>query len=218
MAAGLEERLERLEKWYRRSRILGTVKTVFYIILILGVAVYLYDINRAAGEWTVEVGRPEIYPAGITSVEMRIPLEIYNPSDKIMAKMIYYRIYVNDYYVGDGFQPYLDLPPGWSNHTLQFRVDLTRVGCGLASTLSEASNLTVELRGYAMVDLYIFGKVPWRTITVSFDKEVAGVETPSLGEAARALELVNTMCRMIEDMGTGGEAGGGGLGLPLPLP
>lgn len=215
---GLEKRVEVLEQWRRRSRMLGTAKTLFYIIVILGVVIYLYDVNRAAEELMIDFGRPEIYPAGFTSVEIRVPLEIYNPSDKIMAKMIYYRVYVNDYYVGDGFQPYLDLPSGWSNHTLQFKIDLTKAGCSLASALSEGGNLTVGLSGYAMVDLYIFGKIPWRTITVAFEENIQGIETPDLGAVSRALELVNAICNMLEGMDRGSGMGSQGVGLPISLP
>lgn len=194
--SSLEERVSRLESTLRRMRLTSTVKNVIYLIVIVGVAVYLYQLYVTADQWQVEVSdMPKIGLESPTQLRVTVPVKVYNPADRVFARLVYYRVYVEGYYAGDGLIPYLDLPPGWSEHKVSLVIDLDRVGCGLAKALSSKSNVTVEVQGYLMVDLKAFGVVTWKTVTLPFNVTAAEVEVPTLSEqAASLLSLYTLVC------------------------
>lgn len=194
--SSLEERVSRLESTLRRMRLASTVKNAIYLVVIVGVAVYLYQLYVTAGQWQVELSdMPKIGLESPTQLKVTVPVKVYNPADRVFARLVYYKVYVEGYYAGDGLIPYLDLPPGWSEHRVSVVIDLDRVGCGLAKALSSKSNVTVEVQGYLMVDLKAFGVVTWKTVTLPFNATAAEVEVPALSEqAASLLSLYTLIC------------------------
>lgn len=193
----VEERLSRIERSMRRQKILGALKTLFYIIVLAGVALYLYGLYVASGEWRVEPeGLPHLGFEGPRVLVVGGNVRVYNPDGPVTAKLVYYRIYVEDQLAGDGLVPYLDLPSGWSTHRLEVKVDLARVGCGLAEALLEGGNVTVRARGYAMVDVKTWGGLTWKTVTVPFDVVLGEAGVPSLDPASKTLlEFIVGLCR-----------------------
>ncbi|MEB3774143.1 MAG: hypothetical protein GSR86_04355 [Desulfurococcales archaeon] len=184
----IEERLSNLEKWVSRSKRISLVKTLVYFIIIIGIISYVYSVNSSIDEWSVKVsGKPDIAPAGVTLMEVSIPVSIYNPGDKVTAKYIFYRIYFNNYYVGEGFIPYLDLDSGYSEHMLRATIDLSRIGCSVAESIYNNSGIEVRVVGIATVDLYLFGVVPWKSVTLSFNHTVSNVTLPELDPGTRQL-------------------------------
>ena len=223
MSASLEERVARLEARMRRGRLLALAKYAFYAVIIVGVLVYLYDLYSTMDQWKAELSdRPRLGLVGPARLNAEFYVRVYNPDGDVFAKLVYYRVYINGYYAGDGFIPYLSLPSGWSEHKIGVEIDLSRASCGVARALSSGEDLTVRLEGYAMVDLKAFGRIPWRTVTVPFNVTAAQVEPPPLDDATRALlRLYVLACdeaprvlKVLEALGlaAGSQAPGGGGG------
>ncbi len=184
----LEERVSRLEAWARRARMFSYIRYAIYALIIVGVLLYGYSLYRSAGEWKVELAdTPRVGLESPRVVSVRVPLRIFNPDGEVMAKLVYYRVYIEGYYAGDGFVPYLHLPSGWSEHVFTVEVDMSRASCGLAQALVEGSNATVRVEGYAMVDLKTFGGLTWRTVTLPFNYTATQVPLPQLDAATRSL-------------------------------
>jgi len=184
----LEERLSRVESMLRRQRLLGFARLAVTLILLAGVAVYLVGLYNSMGEWRVEAAEPPrvgVAAAGV--VRFDLPVRVYNPDGDVLASLVYYRVYVNGFYVGDGFIPYLDLPSGWSEHVVSVEVDVSRLGCGVAKALGSGENLTVRVEGYANIELKAFGAIPWRTVTVPFNATLGEAETPKLDPATSTI-------------------------------
>jgi len=186
--ASLEERVARLEAAERRRRLLGLARLAFYAILLAGLVVYLVGLYESSGEWRAELAdTPRVGLRSPRVVGVEVPLRIYNPDGDVMAKLVYYRVYINGYYAGDGFMPYLHLPSGWSEHVVRLEVDLSRASCGLAQALASGGNATVRVEGYAMVDLKVFGRFTWKTVTLPFNLTATQVQLPQLDPATRGL-------------------------------
>ena len=228
--SSVEERLARVERRLRRQRIIGLVKTLFYVVVFVGVALYLYGLYAASGEWRVE-------PASAPYVGLRSPrvlevggeVNIYNPDGPVMAKLVYYRVYVEDEYVGDGLVPYLDLPSGWSTHRFSVTVDVARLGCGVAEALLSGDNVTVRVEGYAMVDVKTWGGLTWKTLTVPFNVVLGEARVPELDPATRSLlQFIVGLCEYpgnstilpgftVPSLPGGPQAGGGGGSVSVVL-
>ncbi len=185
--ASLEERVEKIERRLARGRVLSLVKNIFYVVVIVGVVLWLYGLYVTSGEWRIEAeGAPYVGLKSPRVLHVGVPLKIYNPDGDVMAKMVYYRVYINGEYAGDGFIPYLDLPSGWSEHRVEVDIDLSKAGCGVAKALDSGENITITLQGYAMIDLKTFGGLTWKTITVPYNLTAAEVPPPSLDEETGA--------------------------------
>ncbi len=196
----LEERVEKLERRARRGKILMAAKALFYIFLLVGVTLYLVGLYESRGEWKIELaGAPNVGVSGPTLLTVNIPVKIYDPDGPVTAKLVYYRLYVNNEYAGDGFTPYLDLKPGWTEHRFRVDIDVSKVGCGVATALSKGQPVEMRVEGYAMVDLKAFGKIPWKTVTVPFNYTVENVSIPTLPLGARSmLEISLYVCNNSE--------------------
>ncbi len=175
---------------------MAAVKYTIYLVIIIGVIVYLVGVYQHMDEWDAQLsGTPQVSPIGPTALHLEIPVKIYNPDGDVLARLVYYKVYVEGYYAGDGFIPYLDLKSGWSEHIFKVDLDLSRAGCGLAKALQAGSELTVRVEGYAMVDLKAFGIIPWKTVTVPFNVTATNVTLPGLPAEARAfLALTSYVC------------------------
>jgi hypothetical protein len=225
--AGVEERLARLEARARRARLFSLVKYSVYTLIIVGVIVYGVELYRTAGEWRVELAdTPRVGLESPRVLSVSVPVRIFNPDGDVMARLVYYRVYIEGYYAGDGFVPYLHLPSGWSEHVFRLTIDLSRAGCGLAQALSSGSNVTVHVEGYAMVDLKAFGKLTWRTLTIPFNYTAANVQLPQLDPATRSLLALyiyacnnsSTLIQAIERLANLTSSLGGATPPTAPLP
>jgi hypothetical protein len=183
--ASLEERVARLERAYKRSRIITALKVLLYLFLITGVLLYFAGLYQSRGEWKAEVSRA---PSGSYeppyTLNINIPLSIYDPDGTVTAKLIYYKLYIEGYPAGDGLIPYLKLKHGWNNITISAKIDLSRTTCGLAKALHEKNNVTIRVAGYAMIDLRVLGRFTWKTVTVPFNFTAREVSVPEIGEPA----------------------------------
>lgn len=193
--SSLEERVEKIELRLKRMRRYSMIKNAVYAIIIIGVILYVAELYFTANQWSASpAGIPSISFESPTVIRVTVPVEVYNPSDRVTAKMIYYRVYVEGYYVGDGFIPYLDLPHGKSTHNISLSIDLWKAGCGLSKALLSNSNVTVEVNGFLMVDLRAFGVITWKTVTIPIhvSQEVAVPQLPM--EAKALLTLEQAVC------------------------
>ncbi len=202
MPSSIEERVARLETEDRRRRLVGLAKAAFYAFIIIGVVVYLAGLYSSLDEWRVEpAAPPRIGVEAFPVVKIEAPVRVYNPDGDVTARLVYYRVYVNGYYAGDGFIPYLRLSGGWSEHVLEVKVDVARLGCGVAKALSGGGKIRVRVEGYAVVDLKAFGVVPWRSVTVPFNASLGEAEAPRLDPATRsAAALIAYACRHSGDI------------------
>jgi len=200
---------------------LSWARTIATIIIIVGAILYLYGLYVASKDWRVELnGVPEVGVAGYRSISIEVPVKIYNPDGEVLAKLIYYRIYIDGEYAGDGFIPYLSLPPGWSEHVVQAEIDLARAGCGVSKALAEGGTISVRLEGYAMIDIKTFGGLTWRTVTVPFNVSAGEVEAPVLDDKTRTfVQLFLLICEAPDQLSTLlGGLEGFDLGLPGASP
>jgi len=196
-------------------------RTIATIIIIVGAVVYLYGLYVASKDWRVELaGVPEVGLAGYRSVSVEVPVRIYNPDGEVLAKLVYYRVYIEGEYAGDGFIPYLSLPSGWSEHVVRAEIDLARAGCGVSRALAEGGTISVRLEGYAMVDIKTIGGLTWKTVTVPFNVSAAEVEAPALDDKTRAfIRVFLLICDAPEQLSTVlGGLDGFDLGLPETSP
>ncbi|MCE4619610.1 MAG: hypothetical protein F7C33_01145 [Desulfurococcales archaeon] len=217
----LEERVERLEKYVGRQRIYSAIRTTILVLILIGVAIYLYGLYETRGEWRVEAsGTPRVGLESPRVLHVEVYVKIHNPTKPVVAKLVYYRVYLDGYYAGDGFIPYLKLPHGDSVHKITLSLDLSRASCGLAKALEKGGTLRVRVAGFAMVDLKTWGGFTWRTVTVPFNVTAGQVNTPQLDPATRAFLGLYTYVCDHPDLVYGIISGGGGQsGLPgFPKP
>ena len=170
------------------SKALLVLRVIVYLIIIGGAALWGYGLYKTRGQWSYRLsGRPAMNYEPPYTLKVTVPLEIYDPAGPVMAKLVYYQVYINGYPAGSGLIPYVHLVKGWNNLTVTTEVDLSQVTCGLAHALAQGENVTITVKGYAMVDIKTVGGLTWKTITVPFSKEAGQVETPQLSGPARLL-------------------------------
>jgi len=181
----------------RFSRVLSKVKYLIYIVIVFGLIVYLYSVSSSISRWVIEPSSiPEIMPQGVSGIKIDMIFRVYNPGERVTAKLVYYRIYIDGNYVGDGFIPYLNLDHGWSEHRVIAYIDLTRVGCGTTEAILRGGGVNISIAGYAMVDIYLFGKIPWRSVTIPFNKTLANINVPRLDEnSISVIKFYDLICR-----------------------
>ena len=157
---------------------------------------FLVDLYYTRGGWSVALAeRPEIVPHG-TYIRVNLVLDIYNPShSEIKAKLLWYSIYLNNEYVGEGLKPYLLLEPGHNKVRLGIDIDTLRLPCAVAEALAKGT-VTVRVKGYAIVTLMLFGKIGYKDITVPIDTKPYS-EAISLDPATKkALGVVAALCEL----------------------
>ena len=198
----IEERLGKLEKRFSRQRRFSYIKTLVYMVIIAGVALYGYRLYASMDDWKVEpYGAPRAWfkTPRVLSVDMY--LRIHNPDGEVSAKLVYYRVYIQGEYAGDGLIPYLKIPSGTSVQKVPVELDLSRVGCGVARALVGEENLTLRVTGYAMVDLKTWGGLTWKTITLPFNFTIANLEMPDMSDTTKGfLILYSYVCTHPNDI------------------
>ncbi|MCE4617471.1 MAG: LEA type 2 family protein [Desulfurococcales archaeon] len=162
-----------------------------------------------------------------TVITIDVPVNIYNPDGKVSVRNLYYRIYINGEYVGDGFKPYLDLPSGNTTTVFNLKIDLLSLGCGVSDALLNQENITIRVEGYLQFDIKAFGIIPWKTIAIPFNTTAKQYKTPEIPQQALAplhlktliCEHPDTITQILQTLQTGNAApggGGGGWGFPSP--
>ena len=190
------------------SRVVGLLRALFYLAVAVGLVVWLWDLYVSQQGWSVGLAEaPRVAPEG-TNLRIGLVLDVYNPSGStVRAKLVWYNIYMNGYYVGEGLIPYLELRPGHNIVRASVDVDVLHLPCAVARALSQG-RVSVDVKGYAMVTLMLFGRIPYRDVTVPI-KATPYQWRPSLDPATRnAVRFVDALCRLAEE--------GRRLGLPLP--
>ncbi|KSW11793.1 hypothetical protein CF15_03025 [Pyrodictium occultum] len=193
----IEKRVAEIESRLRRMQRTSLIKNIIYVIIVIGVALYVYKLYTTSHGWRAElVDVPRIGLASPTQLRISLLVKIYNPSgEQVLARLVYYKVYIQGYYAGDGLIPYLALPPGWSEHRLTLVLDVDKAGCGIAKALATRRNVTVTLQGFAMVDLKAFNTITWKIVTLPFNITVANVNVPKLSsQAAAILQLYTLVC------------------------
>ncbi len=198
----VEDRIIRLERMISRSRRISLIKDIIYLIILIGIVLYGYSLYKSVGEISIEAsGAPKVWFKAPTVLLIDQEVVVHNPGVEASAKLVYYRVYIEGEYVGDGFIPYLVIPTGDSRHKLHLEVDLSRLSCGLAKAIESGRNITVSIAGYMMVDLKTWGGITWKTITLPFNTTPAVVSLPELpGEARAFLKLYTYVCTHSEDL------------------
>jgi hypothetical protein len=178
------------------SKVITALKVAFYLVVIGGAAAWGWTLYETRGEWSYRLaGRPTVSYVPPYTLRVDVPLEVYDPAGPVMAKLVYYNVYINGEQAGTGLIPYISLHKGWNNLTVTVNLDLSRISCGLAHALANGENLTVTVKGYAMIDIKTLGGLTWRTITVPYSIDAKQVQTPQIGQPARALlKIYDTIC------------------------
>ena len=194
----------------------------------MGVIFYLAGLYTHLDDWKAEVSAvPTMGMESPTVMTFDVPVNIYNPDGGVFVRNLYYRVYVNGEYVGDGFKPYLDLSSG--NNTVDFnlKIDLLSLGCGVSKALLEKENITVRVEGFLQFDIKAFGVIPWKTITIPFNTTAKQFKAPDIPQQALAplqlrtliCEHPDTVAQILQTLGSSGQhpgGDGGGWGFPAP--
>ena len=168
---------------------LTALKVAFYLVIILGLVVFAVDLYVSRASWSFslkEAPKVSVEPPGTLILEM--DLNVHNPShSKVFLRNLWFVIYVNGYFVGEGFKPYVVLNPGNNTVVIKTNIDLTRLPCPVAEALYNQEALSVNISGYVVADLMVFGKYSFRSVTVPFNINVENLEPPRLPSASRSL-------------------------------
>ncbi len=173
-------------------KILTAIKVMFYLIVISGIVVYALDLYTSRGNWSVNLQRtPEISVEPPTTLRVSIDLKVLNPShSKVVIRDLWYNIYINGLFSGEGFKPYVVLSPGNNTLRLVTSFDLNRLSCSLAETFYRGENVSIYISGYAIANLMVFGKFSFRSVMVPFNVTAKEVKVPKLPETARSFLYV----------------------------
>jgi len=190
---------------------LNAVRAIFYIIVLLGVIFFVADLYYTRAAWHVSLAeRPEITPQG-TQIKVTLVLDVYNPSHStVKAKLLWYSIYIDDNYVGEGLKPYLVLKPGHNRVRLSVIIDPLHIPCAALDALSKGKAV-LQVKGYTIITLMLFGKIGYKDITVPINtkpEQISIAITPTL---QKALGLAAALCKMAE---TGQAPGIPGIKIP----
>jgi hypothetical protein len=193
----------------RAGKVLAALRALFYIAVIVGVALFVADLYSSRAGWSVALAEPpRVSPEG-ASLRIQAYLDIYNPSHStVRAKLVWYMVYLGDEPVGQGLIPYLDLKPGHNRVPVFVTVDLLHLPCAVVGSLAKERSVAVSVRGYATVTLMLFGRIGYRDVTVPFNTTVYRVEVPLDPVSEKALSFAGLLC----------QAARGAATLPFRLP
>ncbi len=207
-----------------KGKIFNIIKIIFYIIIILGIVVYGLDLYTTRGEWRAALNEPPTISIASTSeIEVQANLTIYNPShSRVQAKLVWYNIYLDNVYVGDGLIPYLTLNPGNNTVVLKTRINILNLPCATIKALSQDKPINITIKGYLIASIQLYGKIGYKDVTVPFNTTVYTVEPPRIPQATQELlKLSYTICtspnKILEIINYINQTTGGGE-LPFPTP
>ncbi|MCE4608895.1 MAG: hypothetical protein F7C36_00735 [Desulfurococcales archaeon] len=189
----------------RVSSIISYLKLAFYIVVIFGLITYGYGLYVSSKDWKIEVvGVPRIDYVSPSEVKVTSMLEIYNPSgDTMTLYNVWYSIYIDNYYVGEGFLPYVILDPGDNRINTSITIDILDLPCNVARALSSDNTINITVKGYAVFQLKLYGKINYKQLTVSFDRTINDVEFPDAPPgASEMLRLIVAVCDSPQDIVT----------------
>ncbi len=173
-------------------KVITALKVIFYVIVIIGIVVYALDLYTSRGRWSASLQRPpEVSVQPPSTLNVLVDLNVYNPSHgKVVVRDLWYNIYINNYFVGEGFKPYVVLFPGNNTLRLSTSIDLSRFPCPLAETFYNGENMTISVSGYAIANVMLFGKLSFRSVMVPFNVTAKEIKVPKLPEVTRSLLYV----------------------------
>jgi LEA14-like dessication related protein len=184
-----QEEIARIKRWIKRRRILSALKYTFYFFILIGVVLYAVGAYNLLNSVQISLERPPTANrVGSLEYEFTIHLLINNPtSTQFTAKNIYYKLYLQDQFVGDGFKPYLTIKPGLNSESVSIRINLWNFPSIISDALSTGS-VRVRVEGTATVPLLAFGIIPWQEVTLQIPPyeytiplEISIDETKSVG-------------------------------------
>jgi len=163
----LQEEIAKIKRWIKRRRILSVLKYTFYFFILIGVVLYAVSAYYMLYNIQISLERPPTADRiGLLEYEFTIHLLINNPtSAEFTAKNIYYKLYLQDQLVGDGFKPYLIIKPGPNSEAVSIRINLWNFPSIVNDALSTGS-VRVKVEGTATVPLLAFGIIPWQEVTL----------------------------------------------------
>jgi len=163
----LQEEIAKIKRWIKRRRILSVLKYTFYFFILIGVVLYAVGAYYMLYNIQISLERPPTANRiGFLEYEFTIHLLINNPtSAEFTAKNIYYKLYLQDQLVGDGFKPYLIIKPGSNSEAVSIRINLWNFPSIVNDALSTGS-VRVKVEGTATVPLLAFGIIPWQEVTM----------------------------------------------------
>jgi LEA14-like dessication related protein len=179
----------------RLKTLVQALRITYYIVVITGIAVLLLDLYASRTGWDVRLASPPLLEPRATGFDIHLTLSIHNPSHSIvMAKLVWYSVYIGDTPVGQGMIPYLQLSPGDNTIKTTVHVDVVHLPCAAVESLAENNRLEVGVRGYATMTLTLFGHTGYRDITVPFESSVYSVDIPFSSGLKAALRVAKLLC------------------------
>ncbi|MEB3759682.1 MAG: hypothetical protein GSR72_06880 [Desulfurococcales archaeon] len=187
------------------SKIISILKVMFYIVVVFGLVTYGYGLYVSSNDWRITVdGVPRIDYVSGPEVKITTTLDIYNPSgNNVNLYNVWYSVYIDNYYVGEGFMPYVILHPGNNKINTSITIEILDLPCNVARALSNNDTINITVKGYAVFQLKLYGKINYKQLTVSFNKTISNVEFPNAPPAAdEMLRLLVTVCDSPQDIVT----------------
>ena len=187
------------------SKIVSILKIMFYVVVIFGLVTYGYGLYVSSNDWRIEVeGVPRIDYVSASEVKITTTLNIYNPSrNNVKLYNVWYSIYIDNYYIGEGFIPYVNLRPGNNKINTSITIEILDLPCNVARALSNDNTINITVKGYAVFQLKLYGKINYKQLTVSFNKTIRNIEFPDAPSGANEmLRLLVTVCDSPHDIVT----------------
>jgi len=179
----------------RARRALRVLKALLYATIVAGIVFFAVDLYTTQSGWRVELaGPPRVTPLGAV-VEIEAPLSIYNPShSRVVAKLLWYSVYLGGEPVGQGLIPYLVLNPGPNRVSVDLKLDIVHMPCAAVENLANRGEIDISVKGYAMVTVMLFGRLGYRDIVVPFNTTAYRVKVPLPPASRAALRIAAAMC------------------------
>ncbi len=180
------------------GKAMNALRALFYIVVILGIVFFIADLYYTRSGWQVTLAqRPEITPVG-TQLKVTLVLDVYNPSHStVKAKLLWYSLYLDNNYVGEGLKPYLELRPGHNKVRLSLLIDTLHLPCAVVDALAKG-RVTLEVKGYTIITLMLFGKIGYKDITVPINTKPTSIEIKTTPTLQKALKVAATLCKLAE--------------------
>lgn len=166
--AEISKGLEKIKAYIRRRKLIGLIKYSIYAIIIVGVVLHLINVYNATQVLEAKPTRiPSIERMGFLAYRVTLYLDITNPTaTTIEAKNIFYQLYVEGRFVGQGYLPYLTIKPGSNPLQLSTELNLRDLPSIAESAVAKGGEVEIKVDGYATIPLKAFGVIPWQEVTI----------------------------------------------------
>ncbi|RLF24578.1 MAG: hypothetical protein DRN15_02690 [Thermoprotei archaeon] len=146
------------------------LKYCVYIVIIIGVIIYIWWVYQAATSIKIE----DVMVTGfepLSPFRYRVEVEVVfnNPTGTaIEAEFLIYQVYIYSYYIGEGFKPRLVIKPGMSSERFTYELDIRYLPWIMQRTIAEEGVINVTVTGWVTVPLKAFGIFTWREVRMPY--------------------------------------------------